>query len=173
MGQVGTVTLSEIAAGLEVTAEQSERGERGVAAVDDTDADLAARLDAFADDLPCTPAAAATLVESYTRGASVGDAAREAGVAPVTGAKALHRLGEPVQPLSPTGMEIVRDWLDARLSRTEALELVGGDETAFALAAYVETHDPITGAPEAVGGALDTGLADPLSETRSDLDEFL
>jgi hypothetical protein len=70
-------------------------------------------------------------------------------------------------------MEIVRDWLDARLSRTEALELVGGDETAFALAAYVETHDPIPGAREAVDGALDAGLADPLSETRSDLDEFL
>jgi hypothetical protein len=164
------VTLSEIAAGLEVTAEQDERG---VAAVDDTDAPLAERLGAFADRLPCTPEAAATLATEYAAGASVGAAAREAGVAPVTGAKALHRLGEPVQPLGPTGREVVRDWLDARLPRTEAVELAGGDEVEFALAVYVETHDPIPGAREAVDGALAVETGDPLAETRSDTDEFL
>jgi hypothetical protein len=164
------VTLSDIAAGLEVTAEQEARG---VVAVDDTGAGLADRLTEFADALPCTPAAAATLVEAYTAGASVGEAAREAGVAPVTGAKTLHRLGEPIQPLGPTGREVVRDWLDARLSRTEAIELAGGDETAFALAVYVETHDPIPGAREAVSGALAVGTDDPLAETRSDVADLL
>jgi len=167
------VTLSDIAAGLEVTEEQAARGERGVATVDDTDADLAERLSPFIEDLPCTPAAAATLAESYTRGASVGDAAREAGVAPVTGAKTLHRLGEPVAPLGPTGMEVVRDFLDARLSRTEALELADCDATTFALATYMATHDPVPGAREAVDGALSVEPADPLAETRSDADEFL
>jgi hypothetical protein len=163
------VTLSEIAAGLEVTAEQDERG---VAAVDDTDATLAGRLGEFATQLPCTPAAAATLVTEYAAGASVGDAARAAGVAPVTGAKTLHRLGEPVQPLGPTGREVVRDWLDARLPRTEAIELAGGDATDFALAVYIETHDPIPGAREAVSGALSVESSDPLAETRSDATEF-
>jgi hypothetical protein len=164
------VTLSEIAAGLEVTTEQETRG---VAAVDDTDASLADRFREFADRLPCTPAAAATLVTEYAAGASVGTAAREAGVAPVTGAKALHRLGEPVQPLGPTGREVVRDWLDARLSRTEALELAGGDATDFALAVYVETHDPVPGARDAVSSALAVETSDPLTETRSGTDEFL
>jgi hypothetical protein len=163
------VTLSEIAAGLEVTTEQETRG---VAAVDDTDASLADRFREFADRLPCTPAAA-TLVTEYAAGASVGTAAREAGVAPVTGAKALHRLGEPVQPLGPTGREVVRDWLDARLSRTEALELAGGDATDFALAVYVETHDPVPGARDAVSSALAVETSDPLTETRSGTDEFL
>ena len=169
-GQPSPVTLSEIAAGLEVTAEQEARG---VAAVDDTDATLAGRLREFGDRLPCTPAAAATLVTEYAAGASVGAAAREAGVAPVTGAKALHRLGEPVRPLGPTGREVVRDWLDARLSRTEALKLAGGDATDFALAVYVETHDPVPGAREAVDGALAVETGDPLAETRSGTDEFL
>ncbi|PSP98588.1 hypothetical protein BRC89_06880 [Halobacteriales archaeon QS_4_70_19] len=164
------MTLSEIAAGLEVTTEQEARG---VATVDDTDAPLPERLREFAGGLPCTPEAAATLVTAYTRGASVGDAAREAEVAPVTGAKALHRLGEPVQPLGPTGREVVRDWLDARLSRTEAVELAGGDPVDFALAVYVETHDPIPGAREAVDGALAVETGDPLAETRSETDEFL
>jgi hypothetical protein len=168
--QASPVTLSEIAAGLEVTTEQEARG---VAAVDDTDTSLPERLREFDDRLPCTPAAAATLVTEYAAGASVGAAAREAGVAPVTGAKALHRLGEPVQPLGPTGRELVRDWLDARLPRTEAVELAGGDPTDFALAVYVETHDPIPGAREAVSGALSVETGDPLAETHSDTDEFL
>ncbi|WP_254833028.1 hypothetical protein [Haloglomus salinum] len=164
------MTLSDIAAGLEVTAEQKDRG---VAAVDDTDAPLAERLRGFADRLPCTPEAAATLATEYAAGASIGDAARAAGVAPVTGAKTLHRLGEPIQPLGPTGREVVRDWLDARLARTEAVELAGGDETDFALAAYVETHDPIPGARDAVSGALAVETGDPLAETHSGANEFL
>ncbi|MFB6205413.1 MAG: hypothetical protein ABEJ05_02650 [Haloglomus sp.] len=164
------MTLSEIAAGLKVTTEQKERG---VAAVDDTDAPLAERLGAFAEQLPCTPAAAATLVTEYAAGASVGAAAREAGIAPVTGAKALYRLGEPVQPLDPTGREVVRDWLDARLPRTEAVELTGGDPTDFALAVYAETHEPIPGAREAVDGSLAVEAGDPLAETHSGADEFL
>jgi hypothetical protein len=168
--QASFVTLSDIAAGLEVTTEQEDRG---VAAVDDTDAPLAERLREFADRLPCTPEAAATLATEYAAGASVGDAAREAGVAPVTGAKTLQRLGEPIQPLGPTGREVVRDWLDARLARTEAVELAGGDETDFALAVYVETHDPIPGAREAVDGALAVETGDPLAETHSGADEFL
>lgn len=104
------VTLSEIAAGLELTEEQCDRG---VPTVDDTGESLLARLESHAEALPCTPRAAATVLETHTAGRSVGDAAREAGVAPVTAAKALHRCGVVgVSPLSPTGREVVRDWLD-------------------------------------------------------------
>lgn len=164
------VTLSEIAAGLEVTAEQRERG---VAVADETDAPLADRLREYADELPCTPEAAATLVEAYAGGRSVGEAAREAGVAPVTGAKSLHLLGETVHPLAPTARTVVRDWLDAALSRSEARELVDASETEFALAVYVETHEPLPGAREALAGALAVEPTDPLADARSNVDDLL
>jgi hypothetical protein len=150
------VTLSEIAAGIEVTAEQHDRG---AAVVDDTDVDLAERAQPHAASLPCTPAAVATLVEAYTTGASVGDAAREAAVAPMTAAKALHRCGVVgVCPLAPTRRDVVRDWLAGRLSRDEAVELAGGDEAAFALTVYIETHDPIPEIADATTSATTSEL---------------
>jgi hypothetical protein len=164
------VTLSEIAAGLEVTTEQRDRG---VVVADGTDAPLAERLRAYADDLPCTPAAAATLVEAYAAGGSVGAAAREAGVAPMTGAKVLHLLGESVHPLAPTARAVVRDWLDAELSRSEARTIVDADEAEFALAVYVETHEPLPGAREALAGAQAIERGDPLADARSDVDDLL
>jgi hypothetical protein len=168
--------LSEIAAGVEVTAEQRDCG---VAAVDATDEPLPDRLAPFADDLPCAPREAATVVEAYADGSSVGESARAAGLPPVTGAKALHLLGESVCPLGPTGRELVRDWLAADCSRADALALSGASEREFALAAYVETHDPIPGARDALEGALapdgDAAVAkrDALSETMSDAGELL
>ncbi|WP_440006988.1 DUF7858 family protein [Halomicrococcus sp. SG-WS-1] len=171
------MTLSDIAAGLEVTAEQRDRG---VAAVDDTDGDLRERLVPFADDLPCDPTSAATVVESFTAGASVGDAGRDAGVAPVTAAKTLHLLGlDGVSPLGPTARDVVGDWLTADLSRSDAKALTGASETEFALAAFVETHDPLDGAVEAVEGALSPAgdatvrKRDELGETMSDVGDLL
>jgi hypothetical protein len=163
--------LSDIAAGVEVTTEQRDRG---VATVDDTDASLADRLAEYADDFPCSPDAAATVVEVYAEGESIGTAARVAGVAPITAAKTLHLLGESVSPLGPTGREIVRDWLSADLSRSEAQALADATDRELALAAYVETHDPLAGAEEAVASVLapDRG-ADPLAEARSDLPDLL
>ncbi len=142
------MTLSDIAAGLSVTSRQRERG---VALADDTETALVDRLSEHADALPCTPAATATLVDAYTAGRSVGDAAREAGVSPTTGAKTLHRCGVAgVCPLSPAGRGVVRDWLDGRVPRSEAVALTGGDEADFALATYVETHDPLPAVSDAV-----------------------
>ena len=164
-----TVGLSDIAAGIEVTDEQRDRG---VASVDDTDTDLAERLSAFAADLPCSASEAATLVESYAAGKSVGGAARAAGLAPATGARTLHRLGEPVCPLSPVERDVVRDFLDARMGRTDAVSLVGS-ETEFALGVYCETHDPIPGAVETLEGALAVESSDPLADARSDVGDLL
>jgi len=156
------MTLADIAEGLEVTASQRDRG---VAVADDTGTPLAERLREHADGLPCTPEAAATLVDAYTAGRSVGDAAGEAGITPMTAAKALHRCGmDGVAPFAPTRRGIVRDWLDGRLPRSEAVELTGGDEADFALATYVETHEPIPAVERAVdaylagGGSLDGSL---------------
>lgn len=163
--------LGEIAAGIEVTAEQDDRG---VATVDGRDEDLAERLAPHADALPCTPEAAATVLRSHTVGTSVGESAREAGIAPMTAAKALHRCGvEGIDPLTPTAREVVRDWLAGDLARTEAVELTGGDGAEFALAAYVETHDPVpelVTAAERVGGTREgaTPKRDSLAETMSD-----
>ncbi|WP_158058227.1 DUF7858 family protein [Halorussus halophilus] len=146
------MTLSDIADGLEVTTEQCDRG---VATVDDTGSDLRERLDSFEAELPCDVDAAATIVDAHTSGRAIGDGARAAGVAPITAAKVLHLLGcEGISPLTPRAREILRDWLSADLSRSDALALTDASETEFALATFVETHDPIPGASDALEGAL-------------------
>ncbi|WP_332897383.1 DUF7858 family protein [Haladaptatus sp. CMSO5] len=169
------MTLSDIAAGLEVTTEQRQRG---VATVDITETALADRLEPVADDLPCSADAAATVIETYATGASVGDCGLEASVAPVTAAKVLHLAGEATTPLSPQGRQFVRDWLSATLSRADALALSGASDAEFALATYCETHDPLAAVCEAAEGALaPTGSAsvekrNALAETMSDSGEF-
>lgn len=164
--------LSDIAAGLEVTTKQVERG---VATVDDTDVDVAARLRAHAEKLPCTPEAALTVVERHAAGDSVGEAGRNASVAPVTAAKVLHRCGvEGVTPLAPMAREVLRDWLTGELSRADALELAGADEAEFALAAYVETHDPVAELAEATRRDATAPLSgDALVEKREALAETM
>lgn len=171
------MTLSEIAAGLEVTERQRERG---VATIDDTDADLTTRLEPYADELPCDAASAAAVVDAYTAGTAIGECARAAGVAPATAARTLHLLGvEGVSPLAPVGRSVVRDWLAGECSRTEAKALVDAGEPEFALAAFVETHDPIEDAREAVEGALSLDgdatveKRDALDGTMSDAEDFL
>ena len=167
------MALTDIAAGIEVTAEQRDPG---VATVDETDADLAARLSDHDEALPCAADGAATVVEAYADGASVGAAGRAAGLAPMTAAKALHRLGvQGLSPLSPRQREVVRVWLAAELPRSDALALAGGSETEFALAAYVETHDPIPAAADAAESILaDGGPADdPLDDAMSSVDDLL
>ncbi|WP_129114315.1 DUF7858 family protein [Halegenticoccus tardaugens] len=168
--------LADIAAGIEVTTKQRDRG---VSTVDDTGASLAERFEEHADSLPCAPEAAATLLNAYVDGASVGDSALAAGVAPVTAAKALHRCGVVgVSPLSPIGRRVVRDWIAGRLSRSEALTLADAGETTFALAAYVETHDPVPALVEAAerarAPATNAAVAkrDALGETMSDATEL-
>ena len=162
--------LADIAAGIEVTDHQRERG---VAAVDDTAESLTERLGPFADRLPCSPADAATVVDAYASGRAVDDCGHVADVPPVTAAKTLHLLGEQVSPVGPQGRDIVTDWLDGRLPRSDAMALAGVGERTFALAAYVESTDPLPEARDAVEGALDTGGEDPLDEARSDVGELL
>lgn len=162
--------LTEIAAGIEVTESQRDRG---VAAVDDTDASLAERLAPFGDELPCSSEAAATIVDAYASGNAVDSCGHIADVPPVTAAKTLHLLGEQVSPVGPHGREIVRDWLEGRLGRTEAMTLAGVGERTFALAAYIESHEPLPEARDAVEGALSTTTDDPLGDARSDLDDLL
>lgn len=160
--------LSDIAEGVEVTTEQRDRG---VATVDDTDATLAERLAPHAEGLPCDAETAAAVVERYAAGGSVGQAAAAGYLPRVTAAKTLHLLGEPVSPLGPMGREIVRDWIAGDLSRTTALELSRASPETFALAAYVETHDPLPGARDAVEGALRGGSTTPGAHLGDALDD--
>lgn len=167
-----TMGLSDIAAGVETTT--TEQRTRGVASVDRTDRSLADRLGAVAEELPCTPEAAATVARTYAGGASVEESAAEAGVVSVTAAKALHLLGEPVDPLTPTAGRILDDWLAGEISRTEAKRLIGVGDDEFALGAYVATHEPIAGAEAVVADALSTGReSDPLSDAVGDADDWL
>ncbi|CAI50638.1 uncharacterized protein NP_5094A [Natronomonas pharaonis DSM 2160] len=163
--------LADIASGLEVTAEQQERG---VATTDATETPLAERLAPFAERLPCSATAAATLVEAYADGASVGRAAAVAELPKTTAAKALYLLGEPIEPVSPTARRVLEDWLAGDLSRTEAKRLAGVGDRAFALGTYVATHEPIAAAEAAVADELSVSSpADPLSDTRSDLGDLV
>lgn len=158
--------LADIAAGLETTTEQRDRG---VASVDATARSLEAALGEHADALPCSPSEAAALTESFSAGATVGEAGDAASVPSVTAAKTLHRVGvEGVCPLAPTGRRIVRDWLGGELTRADAMALADADAAEFALAAYVETHDPIEGARQAVESALAPG-GDAMVEKRDAL----
>ena len=153
--------------------------DRGIAVIDATNQPLVDRLAAFADSLPCSADEAATLVEAYADGESVGNSSHAAGLPPVTGAKTLHLLGEPIAPIAPVGRELVRDWLNAECTRIEALSLSGASETEFSLATFIETHDPIPGAREALEGvfAFDSNPTvskrDALAETMSDAGELL
>jgi hypothetical protein len=165
--------LSDIADGIEVTTEQNERG---VATVDATGATLEERLGSFESSLPCSATEAATVLERYTAGGSIGDAGRAAGIAPVTAAKTLHLLGESVSPLGPTEREIIGDWIAGELSRSEAMELTRLGEAEFALATYIETHDPLEDVCAAIEGVLaarHTGSVDPLSDAVGDATDLL
>ena len=165
------MALSDIAAGVEVTAEQRDRG---VATADKTGASLAERLAPFEAELPCGAGAAATLVEAYAEGASVGRAAAVAELPETTAAKALYLLGEPVDPLTPTARRVVDDWLDGAIPRSEAETLANVGRREFALGAYVATHEPLDGAESVVADALSVGTdADPLSDARSSVDDLL
>ncbi|RCU47308.1 hypothetical protein DU504_08345 [Haloplanus salinus] len=168
--------LSDIAAGIEVHERQNDRG---VPTVDVTSDSLSARLETHEDALPCTPEAAASVLKSYAAGTSVGDCAHEAGIAPMTAAKLLHRCGVAgLSPLGPTARDILRDWLDGALSRSEAIELVGADEADVALATYVETHDAVPELADAVAGVLEPGAnatiekRDALAETMSSVGDL-
>jgi len=164
--QTVVMGLSEIAAGVEVTTEQTDCG---VATVDDTDVDVERRLREFEADLPCTAAAAGTVLERYRAGESVEGAAAAASLAPVTAAKLLHRCGfEGIAPLSPTARRVLCDWLDGRLARAEALELTGATDAEFALAAYVETHDRITELADAVRRDATAPLAGDAAVSKRD-----
>ena len=143
--------LSEIAEGVETTQPQQERG---VAVVDRTDRSIEHAIEPFVEALPCGRQAAVTIVEQYRSGKRIGDAAREAGVAPMTASKTLHLLGfDGLSPLSPLGRDVLRDWLAADLPRADALALTDASESEFALAAYIETHDPLDGAEERIQDA--------------------
>jgi hypothetical protein len=143
---------------------------RGVAMADGRDGSTADRLAQFSGELPCDPAAAAAVLRSHGRGTPIDESAKVANLAPVTAAKTLHRLGvEGVSPLSPAARGILRDWLTGKLARSEALTLTGVSEAEFALAAYVETHDPIEGAKKVTGTT--PGLSgDAMVAKRDELD---
>ena len=165
------MALSDIAAGIEVTAEQRDRG---IATTDGTDTSLAERLAPFGEQLPCSPATAAALLDAYVEGASVGRAAAVAEIPKTTAAKTLYLLGEPIDPLTPTAKRILDDWLAGELSRTEAKTLAGVGKSEFALGAYLATHEPIEGAESAVAETASISTAeDPLSDARSDLGDLI
>lgn len=159
----------------ETTIEQTERD---VATIDVTATPLVDRLAPVSVSLPCESAEAATLIEAYIDGKSIEKSSYAAGIAPITGAKTLHLLGEPIAPITPTGRAVVRDWINGECLRTEALSLCGASEAEFNLAVFVEMHDPIPEAREVLAGEFERrnpGVTkrEELGETMSSVDELL
>lgn len=132
------MTLSNIADGIVVTDEQDDRG---VAVVDDTDAALAADLDRYADDLPCSPAQAAAAAEAYRGGGSLEAAARAADLAPVRARAALCLLGVQSVAPEPELRRQIRAFVDGEASLDAVERRTEAEEASLALAAYVESHD--------------------------------
>lgn len=144
------MTLEDIAdaAGTTTTRQRSQ----GVATVDRTDLTLAERLESVPESLPCDAGSAATVLREHTTGTPVGESARKAGLSPMTAAKTLHRLGvKGVSPITPARRSIVQDWLDGAITRSDAVELSNLSAPEFALAAYIETHDPVSRAASITG----------------------
>lgn len=161
------MALEDIAASVGTTT--TRQYDNGVATVDETSRSLSDRLGAYRDELPCEPDAAATVLRTHRRGTPIAESAHLANIAPVTAAKALHRLGvEGVCPLAPTAREIVRDWLHGELTRADAVALTGGSDAEFSLASYVETHDPIEEAQTLVAECRE-GPGDAMVEKRDHL----
>ncbi|ERG95832.1 hypothetical protein [Haloquadratum walsbyi] len=157
--------LSDIAAGIESTTKQQTRQ---VTTIDDTDISLRERLDEHESELPCTAAAAATVLEAYDTGTGIEAAAMAAGVAPVTAAKTLYRCGNPgIMPLTPGGRQVLSDWLAGQLSRVDALALTQTDESTFALAAYIETHGIIEPIADVVRRDVTNSLREDTSISNS------
>jgi hypothetical protein len=165
------MSLEEIAAAAGTTTTRQRN--RGVAVVDGTSGSLADRLRPVAGELPCAPAAAAAVLRSYGTGTPIEECAQVANLAPVTASKVLHRLGVPgVSPLAPTARRIVRDWIRGEVSRADALALTDASSAEFALAAYIESHEPLPGAREITGEV--TGLrGDAMVAKRDHLGETL
>ncbi|MFB6134057.1 MAG: hypothetical protein ABEJ55_03635 [Halanaeroarchaeum sp.] len=167
--------LADIAAGVSVTERQRDRG---VATVDRTAPTLEATVGRYEDDLSCSVSVGARLVDAYAGGDSVGAAASAAGVPAVTAAKTLHLLGfEGLSPLSPLGRDVLRDWLDGAIGRSDAIALSGASAATFSLAAFVETHDPLPHAAERIATALQASenatvaKRDALADTMDDLSD--
>ncbi|MFB6133236.1 MAG: hypothetical protein ABEJ44_07540 [Halanaeroarchaeum sp.] len=168
--------LADIAEGIAVTERQRDRG---VATVDRTDPTVTAVVARFAEGLPCDAESAARLVDAFVGGESVGNAAASAGLPPMTGAKTLFLLGfEGLSPLSPLGREVLRDWLDGEIGRTDAKDLTGASDAEFALATFIQTHDPLPDARERIAtvmhGETNASVAkrDALADTMSDAGEL-
>jgi hypothetical protein len=145
------MSLDDIAATTGTTT--TRQCERGVATVDETGSGLATQLESLAGELPCDAQAAATLLRTHSTGRPIGESAALAGLPPVTAVKTLHRLGvDSVCPLAPTARRIVRDYLHGNIPRMDAVTLTGASRAEFALASYIETHDPLPGAREVTAG---------------------
>lgn len=170
------MALQDIAAGLEITEKQQDKG---VATVDKTERNLTDRLAPFADELPCNVEKAASIVQEHASGSALDKIGMNVGIPTITVAKTLHLLGiEGICPLTPQSREIVRDWLHAEVGRSTARELTGASETEFQLTVYIETHEPLEGAAEAIEPTLTAGSnasiekKELLQETMSTVDDL-
>ena len=164
--------LSELAEGLVVTDRQRKRD---VSIVDRTDEMLTERLSKYSSVLPTEPAEAATMIELYVSGNDVETIADELGQVPMIVAKTLHITGmDGISPLAPEDREPLYRWLRGGISGAEAKRQLDVNEYEFALAAFVESHDPHESIATAVEGALaprqnaSVRKRDTLADTMSD-----
>lgn len=159
------MALADIADGVRSVEKQQRRD---VAVVDAVGGSLADRLERCASDLPCSPRDAASLARRFASGTSVERSAEAVGITRTVAAKTLHLLGfSGVVRLDRDDRTVVRRWIDGEIERTAARRRTGLDEATFALAVYVETHEPLAAARAALDPALATRAVDPTDQQRA------
>lgn len=118
---------------------------RDVAVVDAANESLADRLEDCASDLPCSPTAASHLARQFRAGESIEACAETVGVTRTNAARTLHLLGfAGVITVDPVDREIIKQWINGEIDRTTATRRTDLERSRFALAVYVETHEPLT-----------------------------
>jgi|GEM_PF-423496 len=170
------MALADIAEGIRSVEKQQHRD---VAVVDAAGTSLADRLETCASDLPCSPPEAASLARQFAGGAPVERCAETVGVTRTVAVKTLHLLGfSGVVTVDRDDRTVVRRWIDGEIDRTTVRRRTGLDESTFALAVYVETHEPLAAAQAVLDPARTTTDGDPtdqqraLQETMSDPTDF-
>lgn len=136
------MSLADIAEGVRSVETQHTRD---VAIVDAVNESLADRLEGFASDLPCSPTQADRLARQFGAGESIESCAETVGVTRTNAARTLHLLGfAGVITVDPVDREIIKQWINGEIDRITANRRTDLDKSRFALAVYVETHEPLT-----------------------------
>lgn len=140
--------LADIAEGVRSVETQHTRN---VALIDAAITSLTDRLEQFASDLPCSPRTASQVARQFKGGDSIEAVAEAVGVTRTDPVRTLDLLGfAGVITVDSVDRTIIRRWIEGTIDRTTAHRRTDLDNSTFALAVYVETHETLAEAGAAI-----------------------